>query len=152
MDVDQNTEALTQPGVDQLVGPVENLGPDAVFRSRAGVMMPADRDADVVESFGAHDPKVVGRVVAAPVLPGGCFQAIAQVGPALESSRGQMSRGGPAGDRLHVAQAVDSDRSGVDPDRDRPATGDVERGEERLVMPGPGVMRSFHGRDVGVTV
>ena len=104
MDVDHHAQALAQAGIHQFVGPGEDFGPDAELRPRTGVMVPADRDADVVESFGAHDSQVVGRVVDAPVLAGWCFQAVAQVGPAEEPPGREVSRRRSAGDRLHIEQ------------------------------------------------
>ena len=47
------------------------------------------------------------------------------------------------GDRLHVVQAGNANRPGVKPDDHRLAAGHMQRRRERLVMPGPGVVRPF---------
>src|SRR5208282_1173350 len=88
---------------------------------------------------------VLGRVGECPVLSGWNFQPVAQVGAAEEPPRGLMRGGVMAGDAFHFAETLRPDRARVHADRHRISRSDLERGEERLVVPGPRIMCSVHG-------
>src|SRR5262249_11700574 len=70
-----------------------------------------------------------------------------EVGPAEEAARGTMGGSVAVVKATHLAEARRPDRPGAEPDRDRPAAGDLDRRGQRLIVPGPGVMRPLDGRD-----
>ena len=53
-----------------------------------GVVMPGDRNPDVVESFVLDEAKVLGVVVSAPILARGCFETVGEVRSAKETLGG----------------------------------------------------------------
>ena len=146
MDIDDHTQVLREPRVDEFIDPREDLGLDPVFGSRSGVMVPADGDPRVVEALGADKAQVVGRVADAPVLARRRLEPVAQVDPAEESLRGPMRGACAAGDPLHLDEARRPDGTGAQADRHRPAAGDLQPRRERLIVPGPGVMGPLDGR------
>ncbi len=145
VDVDYYIQSLVQGWVHQGIGLAENLGAERVFRTETRVMVPADRDPNVIEPLGADLVDVLCRVGNPPVLSGWSFQPVPQVRAAEEPPRGQMGRSVMAGDAVHFADTRGSHRARVHTERHRLARGDPQRTEERLVMPGSCIMCSVHG-------
>ena len=55
------------------------FGLESVLRTGTRVVVPTDRDPDVIETLGADVVDVLGRVGDPPVLSGRGFQPVAQV-------------------------------------------------------------------------
>lgn len=148
MDVDQNVEFLLERRSHQGIDLAEDLGLEQELRPGSRAMVPADRDPDVVKALGADVVDVLRRVGQPPVLPGRHFQPVTEVGAAEEPPGGLVCGGVVAGDPFHFSETLGPDRAGVNANRDRLPCADLERGEKRLVMPGPSVVRSGHGQCV----
>ena len=101
MEVHDHVQVLLERICDQEI----SFGKDGVGQSEigcgAGIMMPGDRQTDVVETFGFDMGEIGFCIFRAPVLSRWCFQIIAQVRATEKFLRGSMRRRAAAGEWVH---------------------------------------------------
>ena len=142
--------SLLEPGVTSSSALEKISGLMPISGAGAGVVVPADGDAGVVEAFGADQPEVIRRVVDAPVLAREGLQA------RCPGWRRGGTAGRPGGRAVSRRRSASSrrksggpDGAGAHPDRHRTAEGNVHRRVEGLVVPRPGVMGPADRGDAG---
>ena len=148
MDIDQDIQSFLEGRVHQGIDLVENLRFQQVFRAGPRVVMPANRNPHVIKSFTMDLMNIFSGVSEAPVLPGRHFQPVTQVGSPKEPTGCLVSRGVLVGDPFHLTETFGPESAGGSANRDRLRRVDLQRGGERLVMPGPCVVRSGRSRSV----
>src|SRR5260221_7932147 len=103
MDVDDDVQAGGERICDQVVGFGKNGGREFELRPGPGVMMPGNRQPDMVKSLRANVDKILTGVLLAPILPRRRFQVIAEVSASEELLRRPMRRCIAAGQPPHLA-------------------------------------------------